>query len=40
MAKLDGVIHQAKSKNRPEGMKKDRKTLEKLGLMMWPNNNG
>ena len=36
MAKLGGVTHRAKSPKRPEGMKKDRTALGKLGQMVRP----
>ena len=38
MAKLGSIIHQAKPPKRPEGMRKDRTALERLGQMVWPNN--
>ena len=36
MAKLGGVTYQAKPPERPEGMRKDRTALERLGLMVRP----
>ena len=37
IAKYDSVTHQAKLPERPEGMKKDRIALGKLGQMVRPN---
>ena len=37
MVKLGSVTYQAKLLEKPGNIKKDRKTLKKLDLIMWPN---